>query len=401
MRRGSGIRVNPGLLTLSFFSPVAHPPLPRSGGVILRLPLLSGRAMKQRIRYVVADDQVQLAWAEIGHGPPLVKAATWLTHLQYDLESPVWAHWIRFFGEHFHYIRYDERGCGMSDWRSEDLSLPRWVDDLETVVAAAELDQPFALLGISQGAATAIGYAVRHPQRVSHLILYGGYAVGANRSEDPDRRAFYNAVMGVVGLGWGSRNPTFRQLFTSRFVPQGSHEQLDWFNELCRRTTSPRNARELLEARGNVDVRDLLAKVSVPTLVVHSVHDQIAPVSQGRFLASHIAGAAFVELDSHNHVLLEQEPAWKQFRDAVLEFTGRSRADGASQATAAASLTEREHMTLGLLREGRSNAQIAWELGIAEKTVRNHLTNLYRKLGVRSRAEAIVLGHRHQSGPSG
>lgn len=351
--------------------------------------------MKQRIHYVAADDQVKLAWAEIGRGPSLVKTATWLTHLQYDLESPIWAHWTRFFGENFHYVRYDERGCGMSDWRSEGLSLPRWVEDVETVIAAAGLDQPFALLGISQGAATAIGYAVRHPQRVSHLILYGGYAVGANRSESPERRAFYNAVMGVVGLGWGSDNPSFRQLFTSRFVPQGSHEQLDWFNELCRRTTSARNARDLLEARGNVDVRDLLASVRVPTLVVHSLHDQVAPVSQGRFLASHIAGATFVQLDSHNHVLLEHEPAWQQFQDAVLEFTGRSRADEASRAAATTSLTERERMTLGLLCEGRSNAQIAWQLGIAEKTVRNHVTNLYRKLGVRSRAEAIVLAHRH------
>ena len=357
--------------------------------------------MKQRIRYVVTDDQVQLAWAEIGRGPPLVKTATWLTHLQYDLESPIWAHWIRFFGEHFRYLRYDERGCGMSDWTAGDLAQERWVGDLEDVVDAAGIDRPFALLGISQGAATAIRYAVRHPQRVSHLILYGGYAVGGNKSEDPERRALYKAVMDVVGLGWGSGNPAFRQLFTSRFVPQGSQAQIDWFNELCRRTTSPANACALLAARGNVDVREELARVRVPTLVLHSSHDQIAPLSQGRLLASRIPGATFVQLESHNHVLLEHEPAWRAFCDAVLEFTGQPLVGEAADTVLVGALTGRERRALGLLCEGHSNAQIAWQLGIAEKTVRNHVSNLYRKLGVRSRAEAIVLAHRHPPGDPG
>ncbi len=351
--------------------------------------------MKQRIRYVVTDDQVQLAWTEIGRGLPLVKTATWLTHLQYDLESPIWAHWIRFLGEHFRYIRYDERGCGMSDWNAGDLALPRWVDDLEDVIDAAGIDRPFALLGISQGAATAIRYALCHPERVSHLILYGGYAVGGNKSDNPERRALYKAVMELVGLGWGSDNPAFRQLFTTRFVPQGSQAQIDWFNELCRRTTSPANACSLLQARGNVDVRDLLARVRVPTLVVHSSHDQVAPLSQGKLLASRIPGAAFVQLDSHNHVLLEHEPAWREFQEAVLEFTGQPHAGAVADAALMAVLTARERMMLSLLCEGRSNAQIGWQLGIAEKTVRNHISNLYRKLGVRSRAEAIVLAYRH------
>src|SRR3546814_7510223 len=150
--------------------------------------------MKQRIHYVPANDGVRLAWAEIGRGPGLVKAATWLTHLQDDVDSPIWSHWVRFFGEHFRYVRYDERGCGMSDWQAGDLAQQHWVDDLENVVDAAGLAAPFALLGISQGAATSIRYAVRHPERVSHLILYGGSAVGGNRSDDPERRALFNAV---------------------------------------------------------------------------------------------------------------------------------------------------------------------------------------------------------------
>lgn len=347
-------------------------------------------AMKQRVHYRLSGDGVRLGWAEIGRGPPLVKAATWLTHLQYDLESPVWAHWVRFLGGHFRYVRYDERGCGMSDWNAPDLAMPHWIDDLEEVVDAAGIERPMVLLGISQGAATAIRYAVRHPERVSHLVLYGGYAVGGDRSEDPERRALYRAVMEVVGLGWASDNPAFRQLFTSRFVPEGTPAQLHWFNELCRRTTSQANAVELLAARGTVDVRDLLAQVRVPTLVLHSDRDQIAPLSQGRLLAGGIPGADFVQLESPNHVLLDHEPAWRRFQDAVLEFTGLAAAGDAD----ASMLTPRERMALQLLCEGRSNAQIAWSLGVAEKTVRNHVTGIYRKLGVHSRAEAIVRRYR-------
>jgi pimeloyl-ACP methyl ester carboxylesterase/DNA-binding CsgD family transcriptional regulator len=342
--------------------------------------------MKQHVRYVTTADGINVAWSELGQGLPLVKAATWLTHLQYDLKSPIWAHWVAFLSERFRYIRYDERGCGMSDREIPQLQSTHWVNDLEAVVDAAHIDRPFALLGISQGAATAIRYAVKYPHRVSHLILYGGYAVGGNRSDDPHRREMYRAVMEVVRLGWGSDNPAFRQLFTSRFVPGGSQAQLDWFNELCRRTTSSGNASQLLTARGDVDVRDCLHRVRTPTLVLHATYDQVAPLEQGRYLASNIRGAEFVALDSRNHVLLAHEPAWSDFCSALLEFTGQ-----ANTATSpVGGLTTREHELLALLREGRSNAQIAWQLGIAEKTVRNHFSNLYRKLGVRSRVEALV-----------
>lgn len=346
--------------------------------------------MKQDIRYVRTADDVNLAWAAIGRGMPLVKAATWLTHLQYDLESPVWQHWIRFFAEHFRFVRYDERGCGLSDRRIGELSFPRWVEDLERVVEAAAIDRPFALLGISQGAAVAIAYALRHPQRVSHLILYGGYALGGRKRDDPEAVALYRTVEEVVRLGWGSDNPAFRQLFTSRFIPAGSVEQFGWFNALCNRTASADIAHRLMVARGDVDVRDLLSRVRAPTLVLHASRDQIAPPAQGRWLASGIPGAGFVELDSDNHVLLEHEPAWHQFRQAVLEFTGQ-----AEDRAVPDGLTRRERATLELLCQGRSNAQIAWALGISEKTVRNHVSHLYRKIGVRSRAEAIVRAQRH------
>ena len=215
----------------------------------------------------------------------------------------------------------------------------------------------------------------------------------ADRSEDPQRRALFKAVMDVAGLGWGSDNPAFRKLFTTRFVPKGTPAQIEWFTELCRRTTSQANAIQLLRARGEVDVRDLLEQVRVPTLVLHCDGDQVAPLSQGRLLASRIPGATFVQLASDNHVLLEHEAAWRDFREAVLEFTGVAASPGTRAPLDG--LTAREQAALDLLCEGRSNAQIAWALGVAEKTVRNHVSNLYRKLGVRSRAEAIVLVHRH------
>lgn len=343
--------------------------------------------MKQQVRYVTTADGVNLAWSVLGRGLPLVKAATWLTHLQYDLESPVWLHWTTFLSENFRFVRYDERGCGMSDRNVPDLSSAHWLGDLETVVDAIGIERPFALLGMSQGAATAIQYAVKHPQRVSHLILCGGYAVGPNLSDDPRRREMYSAICDVVRLGWGSGNPAFRQLFTSRFAPGGTQTQLDWFNELCRRTTSAENAGKLLAARGGIDVRALLQHVRVPTLVLHAGDDHVAPFEQGRLLAAQIPGAQFVQLESCNHVLLENEPAWHALQRAVLDFTGQS---NAFESAGENVLTARERKLLALLREGCSNAQIAFTLGIAEKTVRNHFSNLYRKLGVRSRVEALV-----------
>ncbi len=346
----------------------------------------------QRIRYLRTPDGVRLAWAEAGAGPPLVKAANWLTHLEYEWESPVWSHWIRFFTEHFRFVRYDERGCGMTDWKVGDLSFERWVGDLEAVIEAADLREPFALLGISQGAATCLAYAARHPERVSHLILYGGYARGELRREDPERERVYRAIIDLTRLEWGNDNPAFRQVFTSRFIPGGTDEQLGWFNELCRRTTSPESAAGLLEARGVIDITELLGEVRTPTLVLHSREDNITPILEGHVLAAGIPEAQFVELDSKNHVLLEHEPAWGRFREAVLEFMGLQVPSGVED-PAFASLSPREREVLTLITEGLGNAQIAGRLSISEKTVRNHVSNLFDKLGVWTRAQAIVFAH--------
>lgn len=351
----------------------------------MRKPLL-----KQSIRYLTTADGVQLAWASMGAGPPLVKAANWLTHLQYDLESPVWQHWIRFFSRHFHFIRYDERGCGMTQWQVPEVSMERWTDDLEAVVSAAVARQPAILLGISQGAAASIAYAIRHPERVSHLILYGGYAAGWAHRGDEDGWRRYRAIVELARLEWGGDNRAFRQIFTSRFVPGATAEQFEWFNDLCRRTTRPDIAAHLMLARAEIDVRHLLSSVRVPTLVIHSVGDDVAPLSCSRELAAGIPDAQFVQLESRNHVLLEDEPAWTQFMDAVLDFTGHASTDEPPDHRLA-SLSGRERDVLIGLATGRSNAQIAAGLCISDKTVRNMLTRIFAKLGVRSRAQAIVL----------
>jgi pimeloyl-ACP methyl ester carboxylesterase/DNA-binding CsgD family transcriptional regulator len=357
--------------------------------------------VQQTVRYLTTGDGVQLAWASMGAGAPLVKAANWMTHLQYDLESPVWRHWIRFFAQHFHFIRYDERGCGMTQWQVPDVSPARWADDLDAVIEASGIAEPAVVLGISQGAATAIMEAVWHPERVSQLILYGGYAAGiALRGDDVAWRR-YQAIIELARLEWGNENSAFRQVFTSRFVPEARPEQLDWFNELCRRTTTGEIAAHLMLARSQVNVRDLLSQVRVPTLVIHASRDDVSPASASRELAAGIPGAEFVQLESRNHVLLEEEPAWARFRDLVLEFTGRLRARQRGEAECFTALTGREREVLGALIAGSSNAQIAAGLAISDKTVRNMLTRIFDKLGVKSRAQAIVLARdgRFDAGP--
>jgi pimeloyl-ACP methyl ester carboxylesterase/DNA-binding CsgD family transcriptional regulator len=343
----------------------------------------------QRIRYVRTNDGVQLAWAEAGAGPVIIKAANWLTHLEYEWESPVWRHWLRFFSKHFRYIRYDERGCGMTDPNTGDLSVDRWVADVEDIVAAADLREPFSLLGISQGGAICAVYAAKHPERVAKLVLYGGYARGPFQRGDSDRASFYKAMVDMVRLEWGSDNPTFRQVFTSRFIPGGTEEQLGWYNDLCRKTIKPETAARLLESRAMLDVTSLLGLVRAPTLVLHASGDAVVPITEGHILAAGIPGAQFIELDSRNHILLENEPAWERFCEEVLKFMELKGASHGGD-PAFASLSAREREVLTLMTEGLGNAQIAERLSISEKTVRNHVSNLFDKLGVWTRAQAIV-----------
>ncbi len=347
---------------------------------------------RQVVRYATASDGVRLAWAESGSGIPLIRAATWLTHLESDPESPVWRHWIAFLSKHFRLIRYDERGCGMSDWDVRDMSLERRVRDLQTVADAAGLKEPFVLLGISHAAAVSIAYATAHPKRVDRMILYGGFARGAFRRRDAGSERLFRAIVDLTAL-WGSDNQAFREIFTSRFIPEGTNEQLRWFNELCRKSVSPSLAAAILRAKADVDVSSKLKPVRTPALVIHARRDRVAPLSEGHLLASEIPGAQFVELESCNHILLEHEDAWTRFQEAVLEFTGQ--AEAAKPHPAFDALSPRERATLALLTEGLSNAEIAARLAISEKTVRNHLSNLFDKLGVWSRAQAIVFAREH------
>lgn len=275
--------------------------------------------MDQEIRFCTAEDGVRIAYATVGEGPPLIKAANWLNHLEFDWESPIWRHVLRELARDHTLVRYDERGNGLSDWDAEEISFDAYVQDLEAVVDALGVER-FALLGISQGCAVSVAYAVRHPERVTHLVLHGGYAVGWHQRGSPQDRERRRALATLMLQGWGEESPAFRQVFTSLYIPDATPEQMRWFNDLQRNTTSPENAVRLWEALGAIDVRELLPRVTAPTLVLHSRNEAAVPFSAGRELASSIPGARFVPLESRNHLLMEQEPAWPRFLDEIRSF---------------------------------------------------------------------------------
>jgi len=277
--------------------------------------------MEQQIHFCTTDDDVRIAYATAGEGPPLVKAANWLSHLEFDWRSPVWRHLLAEFARDHTFIRYDERGNGLSDWNVSDLSFDAWVEDLDSVVEAAKLDR-FPLLGISQGGAVAIAYAVRHPEKVSHLILYGAYARGWARRDSPEEIEQRQAALTLVRLGWGKDNPAFRQLWTTLYAPDATPEQAQSFNDLQRVSTSPENAVKLMNIMANVDVTDLLPRVKVPTLVLHCRDEAGVPFEEGRNLARTIPGALFVPLNGRNHLLLEGDPSWGTFVKEVRHFLG-------------------------------------------------------------------------------
>ena len=281
-------------------------------------PMLASEE-KQDIRFCVTADNVRIAFSTAGNGPPLVKTANWLNHLEFDWQSPVWRHLLRELTTDFQLVRYDERGNGLSDWKVGDFSLEAMVHDLETVVDAAGLDR-FPLLAISQGCAVSVAYAVRHPERVTRMVLHGGYAKGWRARANASEIARREAMLTLVREGWGQDNPAFRQVFASWYIPDGSLEQWRWWNDLQRISTSPENATRLMVALGKIDVTDLLPRVTVPTLVLHSVDDAAIPFSAGRELATSIPGARFLPLNSRNHLILEQDPAWPRFINEIRSF---------------------------------------------------------------------------------
>ncbi len=282
------------------------------------------RPSEQQIRFCAASDGVSIAYAASGNGPPLVKTANWLSHLEFDWNSPVWRHWLRELSRDHTLVRYDERGCGLSDRTVDTFSLDAWVRDLEAVVDALALER-FPLLGISQGGPIAIAYAARHPERVSRLVLYGSYSRGRAHRDPTDRERIEREMMiRMIEVGWGRDHAAFRQVFTSLFIPDATPEQAEWFNELQRVSTAPETASLMVRTFDGLDVRELAPRLRIPTLVLHGMGDLRVPFDEGRLLASLIPGARFVPLESRNHILLEREPAWGRFLREVRHFLGVS-----------------------------------------------------------------------------
>lgn len=353
--------------------------------------------MDQQIRFCTTSDGVQIAYAVVGQGPVLVKAPNWMTHLEYEWQSPVWRHWWEDLARDYTVIRFDQRGAGLSDWNIPEASFESWVRDLEGVVEATAVDR-FALLGISQGGPVAIEYTVRHPEKVTQLVLYGAYARGSlyrGRSREE-----HEALVTLTREGWGRDNPAYRQLFTSQFMPGATTEQMSWFNELQRISTTGVNAARVQEIGSNINVMERLHLVSAPTLVLHADRDQRVPFSEGRVLASLIPTAHLVTLASGNHLTLADEPAWAQLIGNVRHFlaTGKPLPDvpGGTEQPLPGShqLTPREVEVLRLIAAGRSNQEIADELVISFNTVSNHVKNILGKTGSANRTEAASYAYR-------
>ena len=333
---------------------------------------------------------MRIAYATGGSGLPIVKTPNWLNHLELDPQSPVWRPWVAEMVRRYRLIRYDARGCGLSDREVEPDSFATNMLDLEAVVDAAGLHR-FALFGASQGAAIAIEFAARHPDRVSHLILYGGYLRGALKRNAPPRVIEEaQTMLKLIELGWGKEDSAFRQVFATQFIPDSTLEQLRAFDAIQRQTASPEAAARLLASFYQIDVADLAFQVVCPTLVMHSVGDARVPFEEGRKIASAIRSAQFVPLESRNHILLDHQPAWRRFFDELAEFLERHPDESARQEPGFYELTEREREVLELVASGLSNSEIASKLAVSAKTVRNHINHIFSKLSVPNRAQAIV-----------
>ena len=293
--------------------------------------VVPGGTPRQKIQFCTATDGIRLAYASVGSGYPLIKSANWLNHLDYEWDSPIWKHWLAELTKHHRLIRYDERGNGLSQSDVPEMSFDLWVQDLETVVEAAGVDR-FALLGISQGGPVAIAYAVRHPERVSHLILLGAFSRGLAARGTDEQMAARRALQTLVRMGWGKNNPDFKSMFTNFYFPKASTPEQLWFNDLQRVSASPENAARILTLIDEINVRALLPKVTVPTLVFHGDRDRVIPAEEGRILAAEIPGARFVPLNTANHVLLAEEPAWGVFLEEIGAFLGWQNAPAESMA---------------------------------------------------------------------
>jgi pimeloyl-ACP methyl ester carboxylesterase len=281
--------------------------------------------MDQQIQYCAASDGVRLAYSIIGKGTPIVRTPHWFAHLEYDLKGPIFRHQILGLAHHHSLLRYDGRGLGLSQREVAEISFERVVEDLETVVDHAGLKR-FILVGLSQGSAVAAAYASRHPERLSHLILYGGFALGLLHRENPEKqRQTLELMRAVVREGWGSDQDSYREFFTTQFIPDGSIDHHRWLNKVQRVAATPEVAERIMCMNADIDVVDSLPKIRVPTLVMHTRGDLRVPFSQGQDMAASIRAAKFVSLESRNHIILADEPANRQFFDAIASFLGDQR----------------------------------------------------------------------------
>jgi len=277
-------------------------------------------ASRQQIRFCRTSDNVRLAYSTTGTGYPIVRTANCFNHLDFEWDGATWRHWVKDLAPHFSILRYDGRSNGLSDWEVNDISFEAWVRDLETVVDAAGVEK-FALVGASQGGAVSIAYAIRHPERVSHLILCGAYSRGTEYRDRPDALQVRRALQTLVQLDWGRYNPNFFNLVTNLYIPEHAEaEDQEWFNDLQRRSTSPGNLSRVMRVCDGINVRALLPLVTSPTLVFHSDRDRVAPQDEGRLLAAEIPDARFVPLSSGNHLLVGDEPAWDVFVQEITAF---------------------------------------------------------------------------------
>jgi pimeloyl-ACP methyl ester carboxylesterase/DNA-binding CsgD family transcriptional regulator len=346
---------------------------------------------RQQIQFCTSRDDTRIAYAICGDGPPLVRALQWGTHLELDWQTPVWCSWLTALTRGNTLIRYDARGCGLSDGDVGDFSSERHLEDLEAVVNAAGLHR-FALLGVTGGGPSSIRYAIHHPEQVSHLVLYGTYLRGRiARSTTPEQKEETETLLRLIEMGWERDEPSLRQLFSSQTIPEATADQFRSFNELMRKSASPSNAANLLRALHTDDISEIAPQVRCPTLVLHAREDARLPFEQGRALAAAIPNARFVPLDSRNHLILEQEPAWRTLLAELDAFLPRAKSSATNGlARKLDGLTAREHEVLDLVAQGIDNRRIAEQLHMGEKTVRNNVSNIMAKLGVRTRAEAIV-----------
>jgi pimeloyl-ACP methyl ester carboxylesterase/DNA-binding CsgD family transcriptional regulator len=353
--------------------------------------------IEQEVRFCRGHDGVRLAYAVHGSGPPLVVVSCWLSHLQHDWQSPVWRHFLDQLGDIATVIRYDERGFGMSDWNVEDFSIEARVSDLEAVLDAAGLDK-FAMLGMSGGSAVAMAYAAAHPERVSRLILYGTVC-GEPVMLSPDQRAEEETYRSMIRVGWAKEDADFRRVFTKRFIPDATEEQLRWFDDLQRMSTSPANAVASRIARQQIDIHDDLPRITAPTIVLQAIGDRSTTFDNAVTVSSRIPGARLVTLESRNHILLADEPAWGVFINEVSAFLGPERRTHTERTDhPSEQLSPREREVLRLAAEGRTNDEIAAALTVSVRTVERHLSNTYAKLGLGgrvARAAAVAAFLRH------